>query len=304
MKRVLSFFLILSICFVGFVSCTYAEQGLLEHKAKHDTREHNDYLEKIIFGANESSIKSDKTGKAADSLRILEYAVMICLDQFNEYYTNQYIELKRLVPNLPDSLDTIRVKAGSDHRQYTHKGWNYDYTTDKAFNDEQRSKVEQANWPERKEILLKSVNTAFDFGRLSGLFGNYNKKCDAFAAFMYYIHVLLDHSVTSAPYDINYMIPIVKTTPSAKNPDIIFELENYLKIIFDDHLNDTNFKSLISDLDFIRLKAGNLEKYSYTDNDLTIDKQYADEILDVLSRYTWVLLQKEDFFNEVFYANF
>lgn len=262
--------------------------------------EHNDFMSKVLFGENHR-VKND-------AIKLLEYASYLAIDQNNNY---GYEKLKFLndkgVKRIPNSIRTINYSSNSEHRIHTHRGWEYTgYSGYKDNND-------VAHWKIRKEILLETVSLVFNFKRFAeprlGIDFGFDKRCNSFAALIYYIHVLSDHiyDYKQRKGQINQnnelnkepIMLLVRSHPGETNPDIIYELEKHLKILFDKPSNRNLYGELTRRLKEVRLDA---EK--------TIDPKFergthehAEKVMKILIDYVPGLLKKEDFFKAVFIQN-
>ncbi len=91
---------------------------------------------------------------------MLEYASYLAIDQSGGNGEEKLNFLKskkaRHLPKLAE-FDLTGIFYGN-HRNYTHRGWDYAYPVPK---DESQDK---ANWPARKNILRSTVNKVCDFG--------------------------------------------------------------------------------------------------------------------------------------------
>ncbi len=249
---------------------------------------HDKYLIEVLFG--------NTAVRNTDVLDALNAASAIAIDQHNNDGQNKLDELKNIykIKGLPSTIDKFNVNHGHLHRNYTHKGWDYDYKNDEN-NDE-------AHWADiRKEILLKTVNQSFDFGFFSGkpLIG-YSKQCEGLAALIYYVHVLGDH-LSNETYNSSYKeIPLIKGNGQY---GIIEDLKHYSELLFSDHTSRT-YKSYILELDRIKDDIRGIYHDPADLEDTDTYKQYhryAEEIMQCLKEYVPLLIKKENFFQKVFY---
>ena len=192
----------------------------------YDRKEHNEDIEKVLFGTDHT--------KAAETLKALEYAVYLTLDQYNGHGGDELNYLRNTigVQDLP-TLEEINFTSSSDHRYYTHRGWNMEYT-------EQEEK--KSHWTKRKSILKNTVqhllfNTETPLSWFPWLSDKvYGKseneeQIDSFSALLYYVHVLGDHIDAKGYKQLNRIAPLVRLNDK-ENPGIIPELEKHLAILF------------------------------------------------------------------------
>lgn len=254
----------------------------------YNSDEHNKYLREVLFG--------DTAVRNTDVLDALNDASAIAIDQHNGDGQSTLDELRNdhKIKGLPSDVNKFNVGHGYLHRNYTHKGWTYNYTENDG--------KDEAHWSDiRKGILLKTVNQSFDFGFLSGkpLMG-YSDQCEGLAAMIYYVHVLGDH-IANESYSSNYEeIPLVKGNGQY---GLIEDLEYYSGLLFTDHSTRT-YKSYISELERIK---DELDGIYYSPSDLEDPEiyiqyhNYASEIMECLKEYVPLLIKKEKFFQKVFY---
>ena len=252
---------------------------------------HNAYLRKVLFG--------NVAVRNTDVLDALNDASELAIDQHNNDSQDILDELRNDlgVKGIPKNVSKFNVGHGYLHRNYTHKGWNYNYV------DKEKGVTEEAHWGDiRKKILLKTINQKFDFGFLSGKFGNYNEQCNAFGALIYYVHVIGDH-ISNEKFHSNYEeAPLVK---GDSNIGIIDDLLYYSPILFN-HTGKGNptYDSFITKLEDL---LSDVNDIYYTHDDLNNPDvyeqyhKYAEELMQCLEDYVPLLIKKEPFFQKVFY---
>lgn len=305
-KRFLALFLVLTLV-----------AGLAVSVRAYDAKGHNKAIEKILFGKADyaQSISSD----IHEKLQMLEYATMICLDQYNGHYTD---ELKFLndqnIRGIIQQISDIDFSGNSRHRQKTHLGWDYTYSSD------------DAHWPERKTLLLQTVNKTFGFRKIAGQqeilwfthdFG-YDKKCESFSAFLYYLHILgefeeLNEKLNSPSYSrtsydeiFSDVLPLARMYPADKYPDVFWELEKHLPVIFQTH-KENGSRVYINMMQDIQILATEARRFALENNDF--DKPSADvvaeycrygvKLIEILQNTVPELLKDEEFFASVFYPD-
>ena len=264
--------------------------------------EHNKILIEVLFGKNPVT--------NTDAIEAINDAVAISIDHFNGDNSSMLIELKNnfKIRGLPDNLSSINFNGNSyTHRQYTHKGWTYDYSNDGSLD---KGTVKKANFAKRKDILLKTVNQVFDFNFWSGkLWLSYDKQCDSFAAFVYYVHILGDYihdSESDSKYTDYGMIPLIESDGMV---GMIDEIEKYSKILFSEQSNGVgtqkrNYMLYLNELDEIRSEVEKIynNKYDLDNNDIYVKyMSYAKDLMDCLKEYIPSLIKEETFFKNVFY---
>lgn len=284
MKRALSVLLFVTLLLSISMPC-YA----------HDKEGHNRCLEEVLFGRDGYISTLSEEGQKA--LTALEYASYLAVDQFNGKGTEElnYLRNTYKVPGLPKNIDSFNFSGNQFHRSYTHRGWTHDYELDKA------------NWPERKNILLATTEKVFDFSLFSGKillhdFG-YSKKCNSFAALVYYIHMIGDHEARTGYKVTDVMIPLAQAHVSATNPDIFSEMKYHLEIIFADQKDTHKYKALMQELDAL---AGDARALAATTGGINTDEKFAvfhdqvRKLLTLLQDYVPNMLKEEAFFISVF----
>ena len=294
--------------------------GIVSVEAHQNASEHYEELEAMLFDSR--NFHESAQDNTLTALRTIEYASTLCIDQFGESNSTLLTGLKKWgVPGIPSNVseinpdDTDPVKLSpTNHRTYTHQGWEHSYTSEK-YGD-------LAHWPVRKNILLAATEKVFNFNTFSGKwllidFG-YSDKCDSFSALVYYNHLLGDYLEDVDPEKGNidkfngisngHKIPFAS---NASNPtDMFSEIEKHLAVLFSEQAKGGRvYDSLISDIDTLAAKSRRISGSS--DGTITSDN-YDDmqacvqEFMDILTgengHYNAVhqLLMKEYFFSRVF----
>lgn len=254
-------------------------------------KDHNAYLRQVLFG--------NEAVKNTDTLDALNDAVALSIDQHGSDGSEYLTELNDLgIKGLPKSIDEFKGPGGPTHRNYTHKGWNYNY---------KEEGVDSAKWSSvRKKIILDTVNQEFDFGFWSGkklLWHKfeYDEQCESFSALIYYVHIIGDH-ISNTTYHSNYEeIPLIKGN---EKYGIIEELEKYSQKLISDTKDNVTYNNYITALEEIK---ASIQKIYSSQNDLDDPEvyeeyhQYAIDLMDCLIDYMPLLLQKEEFFQKTFY---
>lgn len=269
---------------------------------------HNKVIEYILFGKEHYKEGLDTDSDEYKGIKALEYAVAICVDQYNNSYTEELDDLHDYgVRGIPDSIygkngsdrnngeDGINFHFNQHHRRYTHRGWNFQYIDDKG------------NWEVRKTILLQTVNKVFGFQWLAGKwwfkdFG-YDDQCEAFAEFLYYLHILGEYEDTDVSRStIIDTINLAREHPMEGNEDIFWELERIFPVIFEKSVGTDSYEGLLQDIKILAQEARSLEANGGITNENL--QQYVDiatRLIDKLQRKVPSLLKSEPFFSDVFY---
>jgi len=258
--------------------------------------EHNDYLRKVLFGNN--------TPLNKEALDVIFSASYLTLDQYNGSGQKELDALHSFgVGGLPDSISKIDFNSNFSHRSHTHRGWDYTfYFGYSAGND-------KAHWRIRKNILLETVSKVFSFKRISipwlGIDNGFDKQVTGFAALVYYTHLIGDHlydyenqlEKKSSGEDSGMTMPLMHSNPSESNPDILFEVQNSLKVLFDTSDNNNSYRDLSQSLSLLRSKAN----ASVSIDAGLSSNAYADELLQILILRVPPMMKKTDFFKRVFF---
>ena len=249
---------------------------------------HDKMTEEILF-KNFKIIENDPD--ILDEIEALESAAYLTIDQFNNEGQDSLDILKDFgVKNLP-KLSDIDFSAGSEHRKYTHLDWNAE-DKDLYFGENLE------RWKIRKDILLNTTEKIFDFD------GNESQK-DSFCALIYYIHMFGDRIKAiddRKDYSEDELIPLVSVTDKH---DIIYELINNFKILFESQKHTFKYIHLETKLLYYRTRIKWLIKH-HTKDEMTEEyfekySEYVGKIKEVLECNLPEMLKDEDFFSEVFY---
>ena len=283
-KTFITLFLVFSIvlmcCQTNQVFCFAREQ-------------HDETMIKILLSDSYSISKNSEEEKY---IKMLEAASYLAIDQYNKNGLDKlnYLKKDAKVKGLP-KLEDIDFTAGSEHRKYTHLGWNYKYSNENKVYD---------RWNTRKGILLKTINKIFDFGFFNELFGKCCDKCNSFGAIIYYIHILGDYEAADDYKKIQTLTPLAGKMEIAndkdKDYDMITSLKSYINVLF----SNQDTADLIKELEKIEKKASKIQKSVggvNTDEEFKEYHGYAIDVLETLKQYIPDLLYEEDFFRSVFY---
>ena len=285
MNRMKSFhFRLLLLLLIVFVVCFISMPVYAGDGASHDRE-----LKEVLLGNKNYFNHMDAIG----SLQLLQDASQMAIDHNQPQATLD--KLRKSVRGLPKSVKEFNGSGagGPTHRNYTHRGWDYDY----GNND-------LAHWKDiRKGILLKTVNEVFDFGLLSGkAFFGYDERCNSLSALIYYVHIIHDHEENEVFHEKYEEIPLIKG--KREQFGIIEELEKHCEILFSDVKDSKEYHDLTSHLKerkrSIR-KVYNSRYDLYNENNYEAYHKEAIALMNNLKSDIPKLLEKEKFFTDVFY---
>lgn len=95
-------------------------------------------------------------------------------------------------------------------------------------------------------------------------------------------------------------IPFAVKNPKDNSPDLIYEMNKHLKILFDDPKNKNIYNSMMNDITTIANEARAIEKPEEVAKDYIELRRCEYEYLEVLTNYVPLLLEKEEFFRSAF----
>lgn len=107
--------------------------------------------------------------------------------------------------------------------------------------------------------------------------------------------------VVDGTYGIDNILPFAIANPSDDNPDLIYEMQKHMEILFAGQKESTAYKSMMNDLNVIANEArgvGNQGEKEFQRYQKLKICQY--DYVEKLSEYVPKLLEKEAFFKEVF----
>ena len=259
--------------FIIIILISQASSLFAFKRTAHDTQ-----MRQILFGMP-YIISSTEQSK----IEILEMALYLALDQYNGNNLYYLDDLRMFgIENIP-APHQIDFSSNQHHQRYTHRGWDYIYSDDRA------------NWNIRKQLLLSSIDKVFNFMPHEMI------KRESFAALLYYVHVLGDHS-----HDGKRTLPDrmrINGSVSGGNMergDIVWELEYHLDRLFREQQNSRNYRNLQNFLSQHRRRPA--LPYSQTISDEMYDelKGFANRILQELMTNIPPLLRNEAFFRSSF----
>lgn len=307
-----------SILTLFILLCSFEIMPVEAHQS---AEEHYEELEAMLFD-NENFKGSVSDEDVREAIYILEYASTLCIDQFGNSNQDKLDALNEWgVPGIPANVSKINPSIKKDgiklsptnHRTYTHQGWDYSYEDEKNG--------DLAHWSKRKNIMLAATEKVFDFSTFSGKwlfvdFG-YSDKCDSFSALIYYNHLLGDYLEDVDEKNGNLKkfngtsngdkIPFA--SDALKPIDIFSELEKHLAILFEDQADSRVYDSLMSDIETLANEArkisGNSEG-TVTEENFEEMRTCVQKLMDILTgengQFNAIndLLMNEEFFTDVF----
>lgn len=282
--------------------------------AHDDQSAHDRDLKYALFGSPNKAL----TGEEKTIFEAISNAAALTIDQFSQNeqlrqkestYNKLQGELQELgLPALPNSFDNLDLNinvapdgkniTASSHRKYTHLGWNYKDYPNEEF------------WETRKQVLLHTVNwTLFNDkalfswipGAADALYPP-SEQCEAFCAMVYYIHILGDHIEGDKPEKLTDLEPLIQYT-NLSTPGIIAELKEQLSVVFVSQEDSWTYAALMDKLTGLEIRAEqNCATWGAVDTKerCTLNQDYANELLDILSDYLPNLLKYEPFFSSHF----
>lgn len=245
--------------------------------------EHDKYMLDALF-KNFKETKNDKN--IQDEIKALECASYLVIDQFNNHGQNDLDFLLTYgVKGIPLNINEISFNAsGATHRSHTHRGWDFQLYT-----------LTAELWPARKQILLNTADTIFDFQ------GNEAKK-NSFCALIYYIHILGDH-MDDGSYMVKNGLKMDVGGRADKN-DIIHELIKHIDIVFADQKHTHKYHSLIAALERYNSRFAKLVRSEggiNTEEKFQQKQEYTANLMKLLTMYLPEMLKEESFFYDTFY---
>ena len=262
---------------------------------------HNMHLELMLFGKKDfSSTNTNDMVKAR--VIALECASYLCIDQYNLGGINElsylqgkpaknYPDPKIKISGLPETIMSINFNGNFAHRKPTHGGW------------EPNPLPLEGNWPVRKSILLSTVKATVNFSK--------DTMNDNFGKLIYYIHIVGDHVHGETYNATRFMIPLARKTPGATNPDVFYELEQCLSVLFAEQKNEAAYIRLINDIQKLaegarQIITNNNERFT-PEEFAAYKDSYVNELLYVLcgieghQSYIADLFKKNATFRKAFY---
>lgn len=291
-NKLLNAFIIFIIALIIFSSSVFAHQKAAQHDKE---------LMSVLFEPGFSKYKSTKVKNAVNAL---EAASQLTIDQFGGTGKDNFLLLKEygalgLTWSFSDidysvDIDNNSKKiSASTHRKYTHQGWDIEEI---GFG----TKNAVSFWKKRKKVLLNTVNTVFDFGAFSNSL-RFDPKCDAFCGLVYYVHILGDYDEADNYKKLALVIPLAGRNDKY---DMISQLKKHLDVLFSDHKESSEYKTLIRDLDSIEKSASKIYRSTggvNTDQEFEEYQKCSKDLMKALQNHIPTLLKQESFFSEVFY---
>ncbi|MBQ8150433.1 MAG: hypothetical protein IJ041_07930 [Clostridia bacterium] len=293
MKRVVTLLIIL--LFAVYAPNAYAP----------NTSKHNKSIENLLFSAPSKLKKEEK-----EKLDLLENALALCIDQFKSNDSGYSFLNDKEIYGFPKTLAEINCPGGKyghhSHRQFTHQGWNFDYSKDSIVT-EADSKWAKEKWPKRKKILLATVEKVFNFNKFwpdaVDYHLGYNEKCESFSALLYYLHLLEDQSAMDSfsKYQESEGELMALAGYSNDTHAIIPEIQRHLIVLVE--IKDYNYEKLMWLLDQRNRESAvfsNAHGIRISEDQFPLYKECVKNVLKDLDDYLDKILEKQPFFNEVF----
>lgn len=274
-----------------------------------DTPGHNKEIEGILFNGG----KCNQT----EELSLILDALYLTVDQYQGNGKEHLDHLKTKYGSegkeLPGNISNIDFSASSEHRKYTHRGWDFKY----SYKPNNYTASWQTTWTYRKGILLYTVNKVLDFSNdeiEDG--GKYSKRCDSFCALLYYLHLIGDHeedhdknsnrkNVFEDKMGVGGLCDKVslgdKDIHNPLNLDMIDEILAHSAILFSDQTLSPTYI-----LYTMKLKSLDSKFKKIVDEDGAITDYekyyiYTEELKSILTKNLYKMLQKEEYFSNTFY---
>ncbi len=298
-KRIVSLLLVVLLLF-SITVCSYAHD---------DQKEHDADLKAALFGSRDKIL----TGERRTAFQAIADAAAISIDQFSPntslqwkkgVYEELQQELKELgVPTLKVKFSDLDLNANvangknitaNSHRRFTHLGWNYKNYPNMEFWNLRRQVLIDVVY----NVLFKSDSLISNIPWVSNLLMGPDEKCEAFAGMVYYIHILGDHIEGDDPEKLTDLEPLIHYV-GFSSPGIIPELQEQIQVVLSDQRTTRIYMSLMQDLSDLQMRAEkNCGTWGSVDTfeKCTINQKYAEELLDILSQYLPILLERESVF--------
>lgn len=109
------------------------------------------------------------------------------------------------------------------------------------------------------------------------------------------------NEVADEIYDTENSLPFAVSNPSDSNPDLIYEVNKHLAILFKDQQNSFNYTSMMNEIGDIANEARAVGDKGESAAQIYMKlNEYEYEYLNILKTYIPQLLTKEDFFTSTF----
>ena len=110
-----------------------------------------------------------------------------------------------------------------------------------------------------------------------------------------------DNEISDITFGAENILPFAVYNPSDSNPDLIFELNKHLEILFADQKNSSTYQSMMNSITTIANEARSVGNHGENSAVCYIAlKEYQYKYFDALKSYVPLLLNKEDFFKSAF----
>lgn len=284
-RKYISLLLIGSILTIAFYS---------DNCFAHNRSEHDSILDRVLFGSD-----SGLPDSWSERIDMLHRASYLTVDQDNNSGQSDLDALNRFrVPRIPSDISEININGNYSHRQYTHMGWDYNYSN-------------YSHWDKRQAILINTVGKVFNFStewNWDTYHFEYISKANSMAAFIYYIHLLGDYQYDYGEYPYHdyslYMMPLA--SGATGTPSVISEIKTCLQDICADQVDTYVFNGLMTELTQCDSQIYNILQSStggLTDDQYEELNDSVEEVLNALIQNVPTLLRNEEFFNNTFPEN-
>lgn len=285
-KAIILYFLALILWSVSVAA--FAE---IEPVKWNDAKDHNRWTEWMLFG--NPSYSSYKTPEIKLRVEQLEDALLLCIDQFNGNYEEKLAKIS-FIQDVPKELSSIDFKASTNHRAYTHRGWNHVYA---------QFEIEKSHPDIRKQLLIAVVEYVFPIRKYASS-EQAKRMSDAMGCLLYNMHVIEDRYHSKAYY--GAASTLLLSDSSAQTESVTHDLLACLPVLFTDQKSEKNraYNELSTGL---RRVANSIVSARKNDNStealILIDRQYSEELRKLLAEYLPQLLQMQPWFLDAFPAN-
>ena len=273
------------------------------------TQEHNKEIESILFNGGKCN--------QPEKLELIFDALYLTVDQYKGNGKNHLDRLKAkygaIVNELPDSISDIDFSAGSEHRKYTHRGWDFYY----SYRPNNYDKSWQDTWIRRKGILLYTVNNVLDFSEEEIDDGEkYCACCNSFCALVYYLHLLGDHeedhdkdsnrkNYFEDKMGVGGLCDKVKLGDkdinNTLNLDMIDEILYHSAVLFSDQTMSPTYILYTMKLKSLDSKFKKIVNEDGAITDYDRYYLYTEELKQILTKNLYKMLMKEEYFSKTFY---
>ena len=110
-----------------------------------------------------------------------------------------------------------------------------------------------------------------------------------------------DNELADMLHDSANVLPFAVNNPSDTNPDLIYEMNKHLEVLFEDQKNSSNYTTMMGDINSIAYEARSLGKLDEKPAQTYVKmKECEFKYFQTLKMYVPLLLKNESFFSSVF----